>query len=48
MKMKARFKRCDLTTEAGIKAAETLHQRGWKIIQSTPFHLMFEKEVVRR
>ena len=41
--MKSQYKRIDVTTIKGIEAAEKLHAAGWKIVSSTFWTIIFER-----
>lgn len=43
--MKFEYKTCDTSTLKGLKAAERLHQDGWKIIRNGLFLIQFERKV---
>ena len=41
--MKLKYKTVDITTEKGIREAEALKSKGWIIISSSPFTVIFER-----
>jgi hypothetical protein len=42
--MKYQYKRVELKTEKDFKVAEKLKENGWRIIGSSIFAIIFEKE----
>jgi hypothetical protein len=41
--MKTKYRTVDITTLKGLLLAERYYSRGWTIISSTPFTVIFEK-----
>lgn len=45
--MKHEYKTVDITTTKGIERAEKLHENdAWKMIQSSPFTIQFERKTI--